>query len=189
MDGRRHLHTTISSRAYDKLMELKERSGGTMSSVIEGLLTERETMKEDRGVYPLNEIEKFAIKALRELDICLISREQLELLAEGRINETIKINANEFTIEWIYGKPMEKISLEEAIEAIKKIWISSNMVRKVEVRDTDEGKILFFHSKIKSKLLDESFCKQIKLLLESNYGVNVDYKLRTQGYLIRILTL
>ncbi|RLI81677.1 hypothetical protein DRP07_06920, partial [Archaeoglobales archaeon] len=100
-----------------------------------------------------------------------------------------KINANEFTIEWIYGKPMEKISLEEAIEAIKKIWISSNMVRKVEVRDTDEGKILFFHSKIKSKLLDESFCKQIKLLLESNYGVNVDYKLRTQGYLIRILTL
>ncbi|MBO8181301.1 MAG: hypothetical protein H0Z28_00740 [Archaeoglobus sp.] len=160
-----------------------------MSSVIESLLGEEEVLEDEGEVYPLNEIEKFAIKALRELDICLISREQLELIAEGRIKETIKTNANEFMIEWIYGKPMEKISLEEAIEAIKKIWISSNIVRRVEVRDTDEGKILFFHSKIKSKLLDESFCKQIKLLLESNYGVNVDYKLRTQGYLIRILTL
>ena len=186
MKIRRHLHTTVNHETFEKLDELRKETGKPIGRILDELIGSINTEMGTEGIRQLNYIENLIIKAFRELDVCIISKEQLEVLVEGKVDEAITTNANEFAIEWLYSRPIDKLTLEEVVEGIKTIWLACNRVRKVETVQKDSSIVLIFHSTLKSKKIDELFCRQLKHLFEQYFDVSVEYKLRSQGYIIVI---
>lgn len=186
MEVRRHLHTTVNSETFEKLNRLRRETGKPIGRILDELVSSINAELGTDGIRQLNYIENLIIKAFRELDICIISKEQLEVLVEGRVDEAVTTNANEFAIEWLYSRPIDKLSLEDVIEGIKTIWLACNRVRKIETVEKDNSIVLIFHSTLKSKKIDELFCRQLKHLFEQYFDVSVEYKLRSQGYILVI---
>uniref|UniRef100_A0A7C3MAM4 Uncharacterized protein n=1 Tax=Archaeoglobus fulgidus TaxID=2234 RepID=A0A7C3MAM4_ARCFL len=86
------------------------------------------------------------------MDVCIISKEQLRAIFENGPESAIRNNVNEIAVEWVTSKLLEKLTLKEAIE---KIWLVCDRLRKLEIREHEDGSIsLLFFSKMASSKID-----------------------------------
>lgn len=179
---RKHIHTTLDPEIYSVLVDAARERGKNLNEIIEEAI--RLYMGKDSEIP--DEIELLRSEVFKVMDLCIISKEQLRAIVEGGAESSIQNNANELAVEWITSKPLDKVTLEEAIEAIRKIWLVCDRARKVEVVDDGDCISMFFFSKMASPKVDEMWGRQLKYFFEKNYGLSVLLELRSQGFVLKI---
>ncbi|WP_290597796.1 MULTISPECIES: hypothetical protein [unclassified Archaeoglobus] len=185
MSAKRHIHTTIKHELYQKIVDLSQKRGERLNEVIEKAI--ERYFQNSAELKKLNEIDKLRIEVFEVMDVCIISKEQLRAIFENGPDSAIKNNANEIAVEWVASKPLDKLTLKEAIEAIEKIWLVCDRIRKLETIEHEDGSIsLFFFSKMASSKIDEIWGKQLKYFFEKNFDVSVSLELRSQGFVLRL---
>lgn len=182
MSVKKHIHTTIKPELYQKIVDLSQKRGERLNEVIEKAVEHYLHASPE-----MSEIDRLRVEVFKVMDVCIISKEQLRAIFESGPESAIENNANEIAVEWITSKPLEKLTLKEAIEAIEKIWFVCDRIRKLEIVEHKDGSIsLFFFSKMASSKIDEIWGRQLKYFFEKNFGVSVTLSLRSQGFILKI---
>ncbi|WP_202318738.1 hypothetical protein [Archaeoglobus neptunius] len=180
---KRHIHTTLNPGVHSMLVRAARERGKNLNEIIEEAI---EFYLGSNSKNP-DEIEMLRSEVFKVMDLCVISKEQLRAIVEEGMESSIRNNANELAVEWITSKPLDRVTLEEAIEAIRKIWLVCDRAREVEVVEDEGGISIFFFSKMASLKVDEMWGRQLKHFFEKRYGMDVLLELRSQGFVLKIL--
>jgi hypothetical protein len=184
-DGKKiRIQTTISSDIYFGIIQKYLPEYEHLNALLEEALVFFDKYRQRILDYG-DKRDQLLIKLVREVDMAAFSVIALEDLSSGDPHRAIRGNGMQYALEWYYSKPLSRISLDEAINAIKEIWIATNRVHDVNVNRTPGEIHMLFHSKLGPNS-DRLLCESIKTFLEENFDVRVDYRVFHHGYSIII---
>ncbi|WP_456330582.1 hypothetical protein [Archaeoglobus sp.] len=171
------IQTTIDRSVYEnyisKLLPEYGQLNRLLEEAVKNLFETRET--------ELSKIDRLRVKMMKEAGIIAIGFESAENALRGDIDKILSENEFNFLLEWYYGKPIEKITIEEAIEFMKVALIAMNWAIDAKVNCVDGETHVLVRSNV-GKGLAEVLCRAIKNFFERTYGRNVKYSVFPGGY-------
>ncbi|MEM0203390.1 MAG: hypothetical protein QXO16_06240 [Archaeoglobaceae archaeon] len=178
------LQTTIDREVYEKIIRKWLPRYESLNRLLESALKTFDMFMEYSGQEP-NEKDLLVLKMIREVGMILIGYETAEAAASGDLERIVYENEVRFLMEWYYKKPIEKISLEDAVRFMKIILPAMNIAMAVEIQKVGNEYHVLVSSKMK-KNFNALLCEVLKSAYERYYGVKVDYSVFAHGFEITI---
>lgn len=123
------IQTTIDSEIYNNIIKKLLPKYGQLNKLIEEAV--RYLYAKEKS--DVTELDHLLIKMMKEVGMVAIGFERAEHAAKGNIEKAVQENEIEFMLEWYYGKPLNKISFEEAVEFLKIALLARNWASDVKI--------------------------------------------------------
>lgn len=187
-----HLHTTVDQRTYHQLKRLSLQYGNISRAIEQAvmLLTIRSDYSQIRPI----ELDDYQLSHYMRTKFSMISvgrrtfLSYIDNLPDKPIKDKdspIKDNNAKELIEWFSGKEINEMSLEDIINAIKRLWQAANYFSDVRLEPilTEHAikyKVIFFHN-FNTVKYGEYWTKYFRFLFES-LGCTVDSSSRNESF-------
>ncbi|KUJ93229.1 MAG: hypothetical protein XD40_1567 [Archaeoglobus fulgidus] len=171
------IQTTINSNVYEHYIKKLLPEYGQLNKLIEEAVKQLFEIKENE----LSKLDRLRAKMMREAGVIAIGFESAEKALKGEIEKVLSENEINFLLEWYYGRPIEKIAFEEAIEFMRTALIAMNWAVDAKVNLEGEETYIMVRSNL-GRGLAELLCMVIKHFFERNYGVEVRFSVYPGGY-------
>ncbi len=173
---KRRLHTTLDERCYD-IIEKYLPEYGRVNRVVEEAL---KFFDRYRDVYEKN-IDCSLIELMEEANLVAFNAKTIEFVVSGEIEKAVCDNEVEIVLRKMYGKPLERISIDEAVEGIKRCLVTTRKATRVRIRRNGSQYYVLVTSNL-GQNTDLLICEAVKRFFERNYGVKVSFEVFPQGY-------
>jgi hypothetical protein len=171
------IQTTIDRELYERIVKELIPKYGRLNSLIEEAL--KLLYLKERGEF--TELDHLLIRMMKEVGMVAVGFESAEYVAGGDIEKAVRENEIEFILEWYYGKPLSKITFEEALEFLKLSLLARNWASDVKINFENDEVHVLVRSNV-GKRLSEVFCKAVKHFAEINYSAEVEYSIYSHGF-------
>jgi predicted house-cleaning noncanonical NTP pyrophosphatase (MazG superfamily) len=181
-DEKIQLHTRISTNIYKEIEELTD-IYGNKSNVIEKAVDFFKKYKKN-----WDEDQKIWNKA-RELNMLLVGKTTFMAYLSGDSKKAWEDNIATEVIEWISDKKIEKLTLLEILESIKKMWVAANYFTSIKIIENSEISainISFFHTF--NKEYSNFWANYFKRWIEKNLSYETKIHLRNEIFSLEIKT-
>ncbi|MBO8179405.1 MAG: hypothetical protein H0Z19_02850 [Archaeoglobus sp.] len=171
------IQTTIDQNVYENYIKKLLPEYGQLNRLLEEAV---KTLYEIRG-NEISKIDRLRLKMMKEAGIIAIGFESAENVLKGDIDKLLSENEINFLLEWYYGKPIEKITIGEAIEFMRIALIAMNWALDAKVNREESETHILVRSNV-GRRVAELLCKAIKHFFERTYGGDVRYSVYPGGY-------
>jgi hypothetical protein len=171
------IQTTLDSEIYSSIIKKLLPKYGHLNKLIEEAV--KYLYAKEMG--EVTELDHLLIRMMKEVGMVAIGFESAEHAASGDVEKAVKENEIEFMLEWYYGKPLSKISFEEAVNFLKVALLARNWASDVKINDEGDEVHVLVRSNV-GKNLSEIFCKAVKHFAESKFGLKTDYSIYSHGF-------
>ncbi len=187
-----HIHTTVSKKTKELLMNLADSTYGSISNVIEeavDLIKIRDHILEDVNK---SDLDKYKLWHLMRTDFNMmaVGRTTFMSFIDKIPTEPQENNNCVELIEWFYNnKTISTLTLYEMLIAIKNIWMAGNYFWKIQIKTPEESnknpkfakkfEIAFFHHFNQIKY-GKYWSQYFKTVLEKE-PINCDCKIQLRN--------
>lgn len=171
------IQTTINSNIYEHYIKKLLPEYGQLNKLIEEAVKQLFEIRENE----LSKIDHLRVKMMKEAGVIAIGFESAEKALKGDIEKVLSENEISFLLEWYYGRPIEKITFEEAIEFMRVALVAMNWAVDAKVNCEAEETHILARSNV-GKGLAELLCRVIKHFFERIYGGEVRFSVYPGGY-------
>jgi len=179
----RRLNTTISEECLE-ILEKYKKEYGSQRAVIERALKLLDSMKNPQ----LAANRDIIWVQLRDaVDQVTISKRMLAHLMGGDVELALIDNASQYLITWYLGKPIEEATIDEVVNAIKAIYVATNVFRRIDVvhsNDRSHIQMIFWHTM--DKRVSEFCAKYFKTFFENVLNCKVIYYTQNISFTLHI---
>jgi len=158
-DDKVHIHTTVSKKTKELLMNLSDSTYGSISNVIEeavDLIKVRDHLLDDLKKSDLDEYKLWHLMR-SDFSMVAVGRTTFMSFIDKIPTEPQENNNCIELIEWFHdNKKISTLTLYEILKAIKNIWIAGNYFEKIQIKSQDKSEkspkygkkfeIAFFHN-------------------------------------------
>jgi len=170
------IQTTIDRDVYEKVIKKWLPKYGQLNHLLEDALKKFEAISgKDTG-----ELDYLSLRMMKEVGMFLMGFESGEAIVRGELGKALTENEIRFMLEWYYKKPIEKISVEEAIEFIKIGLLATNRASEVKIHWGKDVHVLV--SSRHGRAWNTAICEAIKHFAKSYYDVEVSYSVFAHGF-------
>ncbi|WP_290623392.1 MULTISPECIES: hypothetical protein [unclassified Archaeoglobus] len=171
------IQTTIDKDIYEKIVLKWLPKFERLNALLEEALRVFDSTAE----HSLTQTDYLAIRMMREVGMFLMGFESGEAILEGDLERAITENEIRFLMEWYYKKPIDKITIEEAVEFVKIGLIATNRAADVKIR-WDENEVHILVSSKHGKTWNTALCEAIKRFAELHFKVDAEYSVFPHGF-------
>ncbi len=180
-DSKVQIHTRISSESFETINNLAEVLGSKAKVIEESVEFYK---KYKKNWTPEQQIWN---RARIELNMFLVGKTTFMSYISGNSEKAWKNNIATEVIEWITGKNIEKLSLEEILNAIKDMWMSANYFNQIKIINVSKERYkMIFNHHILERKYSEFWANYFKTWLENNRKCNTEILIRNESFTIII---
>ena len=188
--GKEDLHTKISANAsaiLERCLGLTDKNGKKIyknkAHVIEKAL---EML--DQFYAPENgELKAVWQRARDELNMVLVGKPTFLSYITKDYHEAIRKNIAADIIMWFKRKPVDEMTVEEILDAIKNVWVAANYFTKIDIERGDEGSYgLYLYHDFHNKQYSEYWGMYFKKLLNDLKDCDVEVFTQMESLMMRI---